>query len=281
MENHHQNDPLEEEMNNMLATTPIAFTENRGQVGNDDVRYYIHGGGIWFNDDGVWIEVRKNVESRGQGSEAGGQGDELLDSGKDDRVIIKQEFVGANNVSPEGREKLSWNSNFFYGNDSTKWCTEVPNYAEVYYENIFDGIDLIYYIHKTGLKYDFIVHPGAAPEQIRVKYKGIEGLEIDQNSNLVIKTQIRDIIDGELFIYQQDSKTKNRIDGKFVVYDNYEYGFKILDNYQTWKKLVIDPYIEFNYSTYLGGSGNDIGYGIAVDAPGNWFHQLNQLPDNI
>ncbi len=33
--------------------------------------------------------------------------------------------------------------------------------------------------------------------------------------------------------------------------------------------LVIDPVV--SYSTYLGGSGNDIGHAIAVDGAGNAY----------
>ena len=50
-----------------------------------------------------------------------------------------------------GRERLGWNSNFFYGNDSSKWCTDVPNYGEVYYENLYDGIDLRYFTNENGI----------------------------------------------------------------------------------------------------------------------------------
>ena len=52
-----------------------------------------------------------------------------------------------------------------------------------------------------------------------------------------------------------------------------------LAKYDANKTLYIDPLI---YSTYLGGSGADFGYGIAVDAAGNTYivgeTQSNNFP---
>ncbi len=45
-------------------------------------------------------------------------------------------------------------------------------------------------------------------------------------------------------------------------------GFEVA-RYDASKPLVIDPVL--SYSTYLGGSGNDCGYGIAVDSSGNAY----------
>ena len=187
------------------------------------------------------------------------------------RVILKQKFVGANHVKPEGRQKFGYYSNFFYGNDSSKWRTEVPNYCEIYYENLYDGIDLRYYTNENGLKYDLIVYPGADVEQIRIKYEGANGLEIYNLGNLIIKTKIKDIIDGELFIYQNVAGSRHQIDGKFKIYDNLEYGFELLDDYRPQEILVIDPRLRLEYSTYIGGYDIDCSFSIEVDHTGNAF----------
>ena len=119
------------------------FTENHGQVGSESVRYYIQGKGVWFLDDGVVFEIREEIEVLNRDSGIGIRDSRITMNSKDfskppepieyKRVILKQEFVGANQVRPVGRELLGWNSNFFYGNDSYKWCTNVPNYNEIVY----------------------------------------------------------------------------------------------------------------------------------------------------
>ena len=52
----------------------MVFTENRGQLKNDDVRFYAQDGTVWFTDNGVWFEIREYAEPRGRGSESRGQG---------------------------------------------------------------------------------------------------------------------------------------------------------------------------------------------------------------
>ena len=187
--------PFDGDVNKVISKAPLTFTENLGQLENENVRFYAQGGDIWFTDDGVWFEIREYTETRGPGSEVKDQDAEMpwdpmveLELPKPvpyKRVIIKQEFMSANLVRPIGRKQLRWYSNFFFGNDSSRWRTQVPNYHEIYYENIYDDIDLRYYMNTQGLKYDFIIHPGADLNQIKVKYGGAEALGIDDNGNLM------------------------------------------------------------------------------------------------
>ncbi len=295
-------DIFKKDANGLLSNAPRAFTENCGQLENDEVRFYAQGGGVWFTDDGVWFELREYADSGYQVSEARTQEPQTHipihsqtptpphthtptlthsytpklpysqnPTQKYKRVILKQEFVGANLVRPVGRERLSWNSNFFYGNDSSKWCTEIPNFREIYYENLYDGIDLRYYSNDNGLKYDFLVHPGAKVPQIRIRYEGAEGLNINELGNLIVKTEIKDMMEDNLFIYQDYGRSRHQVDGKFLLYDNLEYGFEITENYSPQEILVIDPKIDLIYSTYFGGSNFNYGDDITVDSSRNAY----------
>ncbi len=264
----------EQEIFHNIGSIGSYFTENCGQLNNDNVRFYAQGGAVWFTDDGVWYEVKDELsitsrQSRVHSPESRLMTDDYrLRTNECKRVILKQEFVGANHMRPLGVERLSWNNNYFYGNDSTKWCTDVPNYQEIIYENIYDKVDLRYYSPEQGLKYDFIVHPGGEPSDIRIKYEGVQELCIDPSGNLEIKTQLGNILDSDLFIYQDLNNNEKVIDGRFKILAPRTYGFKINGNYNKNKAIIIDPLV---YSTFIGGQYGESGNGIAVDNSGNAY----------
>ena len=58
-------------------------------------------------------------------------------------ALLRLRLAGAN-PSPEavGLEELPGRSNYFIGNDPSKWRTNVPRYARVKYGNVYPGIDL-------------------------------------------------------------------------------------------------------------------------------------------
>ena len=69
-------------------------------------------------------------------------------------------------------------------------------------------------------------------------------------------------------IYQEVSGRRGEVSGGYVIKDGQRVGFHVAA-YDTNRPLVIDPVLV--YSTYLGGSGDDRGQGIAVDAAGNAY----------
>jgi len=230
----------------LLAKAPKAFTQNQGQIKNHDIRFTMQGSGLWFTDDGVWFDIK---------------------DGNGKAVILKQGFVDANLVRPQGKEPMGYYSNFFYGNDPMEWKTQVSNFKEIFYEDLWDGIDLRYYTNGDGLKYDFIVHPGADIDQIRIRYEGANGLTSNDEGYLVIDTAIGEIKDKDLFIYQDQGRTT--IKGCFKLHNDFEYGFEISDEYLPDEILVIDPLLDF--STFLGGIDDDNCADVAIGPMGDVF----------
>jgi hypothetical protein len=78
--------------------------------------------------------------------------------------------VGVNpRAAVTGAEELPGKANYFIGNDPKKWRTNVPTYAQVKYQNVYPGIDLVYYGNQGGqLEDDFVVAPGADPSAIKL-----------------------------------------------------------------------------------------------------------------
>jgi len=61
-------------------------------------------------------------------------------------TVLQMRLVGANgNARVKGAEELPGKSNYFIGNDPKKWRTNIPTYAKVRVEDIYPGVDLVYY----------------------------------------------------------------------------------------------------------------------------------------
>jgi hypothetical protein len=85
--------------------------------------------------------------------------------------VLRMKLIGANPAAPvTGLDELPGKTNYFIGNDPAKWRTNVPTYAKVRYENVYSGIDLVYYGNQRQLEYDFVVSPGADPRAIRLSF---------------------------------------------------------------------------------------------------------------
>jgi hypothetical protein len=251
-----------------LPDTSGYFTENHGQIEEDEVRFYTQGGGIWLLDGSVMIVIQEQQEPVNTPEFAPGTGfpNEKEETFRSKGVAIKLIFEEANDVEPEGQSLLPHKSNFFYGNDPSKWRTQVPHYNEILYQDIYDNIDLVFKNIGEGLKYEFIVHPGGDVSDIRMKYEGIEKLSISTSGDLEIHTELGVITDSNLYIYQE--KGEIEVEGEFEILDPTTYGFDVSDDYDKESDLVIDPFIYMlKWSTFMGGDRYDIGEDIAVEHP--------------
>jgi hypothetical protein len=223
---------------------------------------------------------------------------------KIENQVVRLRLVGANpDAVGTGGDELPGKANYFIGNDPKKWRTNVPTYAKVRYQNVYPGVDLVYYGNQSGqLEYDFVVAPGADPSAITLDV-GAErtgrnsklenrnsaahtSLQIAGDGDLVISTeggdmrlhkplvyQERSTVDSRQLTVQDDSrqsKIENRhlVDGHYVLAANNQVSFGV-SGYDKTRPLVIDPVL--SYSTYLGGSGFDEGFGIAADSSGNVY----------
>ncbi len=245
------------------------FIENRGQV-NELVRYYSGGNpSIAFRDDGIMFVLREDIPwentetSHAFYNPAGPIPDENI---KVKSLAYMLRFEGANRVTPIGLDRLRFNTNFFIGNEPDAWRTDVPNYGEVVYRNLYDGIDLVYYPSLDGMKYDFIVGAGADVQMIRLSYDGIESLWNDKG-DVVIQTKMGSIRDSAPYSYQDNQGGRQTVGCSNVVHDSFTQGFRC-EGLDTSRTLVIDPLI---YSTFLGGNDYDRGYSIAADDQGNAY----------
>ncbi len=178
------------------------------------------------------------------------------------------------NANIRGQNILRGKTNYFCGNDKNKWQRGIANFKSVKYSNVYPGIGLYYYGNQKRIEYDFVVSPGADPENIKLVLEGPEHIELDKEGNLIMQVGPETMRFKAPIVYQEIGGRKNPIKGEFTLLQNNQIGFKVGD-YDHRFALVIDPVLI--YSTYIGGNGQDTAYRIHVDDDGNMLMLIRYM----
>jgi hypothetical protein len=189
-------------------------------------------------------------------------------------AVVRMQLLGGDSAAHVvAYDELPGKANYFLGNNPSQWHTSVPTFGQVEYKNIYPGIDLVYYGNQGQLEYDFVVEPGADPRAIHLGFSGADQVRIDSQNDLVLNAGGQDILQRYPFVYQEINGSRQEIASAFALPDQQPPGGPpaltqhqvsfVVGRYDVSQPLVIDPVL--SYSTYLGGSGNDYGNGIAVD----------------
>lgn len=252
---------------------PLYFIANRGQA-DKRVKFYAQSGGqtTWFTQEGVVVTLSRPVDQPGP---SGKMKTRPGPASREKRPEIRTTAVG---LSPVGLRKgvkiaalepQEHKVHYFIGNNPKKWRTDVPTYRAVAYKEAYKGIDLKFYGDGRQLEYDIIVKPGGDPGRVKFQYAGIKGLEVTPAGDLAIKLPDGGtLLQKKPVVYQEINGTRVAREGKFKLHGDlagHTYGFEVAA-YDQKTPLIIDPVLD--YSTYLGGSGGDMGMTIQVDGAG-------------
>ena len=225
------------------------FTENQGQFENPEVRFVYSGSdcSIGFLDSGFMLKIS------GEGNQTS---------------IVRVTFKEANTVEPLGIEELDHRSNYFLGNDSSQWMSNIRNYQKVIYEKLYDGVDLVFYTTKEGVKYDLIVYPGGDPDDILFSYDGADDLLIDNEGNLHIESPSGELVEKAPYSYQTKEMNNGMVNvASWYTIENNSVGFSF-GEFDPTLPLIIDPLI---FSTFIGGSSDDFAVEITHDNDNNIY----------
>jgi hypothetical protein len=241
-----------QEVRQAYGKLPLGFEPNDGQV-DGQVRFLARGSGY-----GLFLTATEAVLAL------------QTPAGRDrpsERAVVRMKLASASrHVRIEGLDALPGTVNYFVG-DPSRWRRSVPSYARVRYHGVYPGIDLVFYGNQGQLEYDFVVAPRANPAAIRLVFEGTS-LRVDTGGDLVGAVGGGEIRMRKPLLYQDVAGVRVPIRGEWLLADAGQVGFRVAA-YDRTKPLVIDPIL--SYATYLGGSLDDVGAGIAVDDAGNSY----------
>lgn len=224
-----------------FSRLPLMFEPNVGQA-NSNVKFVARGSGysLLLDAEGAYLALRRssgNARTRPSVE------------------TLRMKLAGANlAASLSGSDPLPGRSNYLVGNDSAKWHHNVPQFARVRYENVYPGINLVFYGNQGQLEYDFQVAPRSDASRVELEFDGLARLELE-NGDLVLQGEGGAVRLQAPHVYQQEGSQQRPVDARFELRAANRVGFA-LGNYDHNRELIIDPIL--TYSTYFGGSGSEI-----------------------
>jgi hypothetical protein len=260
----------------MYAALPMSFETNNGQA-DPRVKFLAHAPGytLLLTDQEAVLSLPAGSPapaSAHQRADAPVSGHRQTSGATKPARVVRLKFVGAATPSAiAGRDQLPSKTNYFIGNDSKQWHTNVPNYSAVEYRGIYSGVDAVFHGDNRRLEFDFNIAPGADPHAIALEVDGARRIRLNRAGDVLLGMDgTQDVVMGKPHIYQQSPAGRREIAGHYVLSARNRIAFA-LDPYDHAQPLVIDPTI--TYSTYLGGgiSQESNINAIAVDSSGDAY----------
>jgi len=110
---------------------------------------------------GQW-DSRVRFVARGNGTTLGVTDDGMTLAATSARSPVHIALVNAHPSEPRGLDPLVTKTNYFLGNDPSRWRTNVPSYGSVRASGWAPGVDVVFHGGPDGLEYDLELQPGPA-----------------------------------------------------------------------------------------------------------------------
>lgn len=158
---------------------PLSFELNQGQT-DPLVKFLSRGQGytLYLTASEAVLTLTKHAVRSGHVNAEPGQSAKRI---RPSRSILRMSLVDANPTPHiEGVDQLPGKSHYFIGADPDQWHRNVPHYAKVRYQEVYPGVDLVFYGNQRQLEYDFVIAPGARVDDIALRFQGADAVELDR-----------------------------------------------------------------------------------------------------
>jgi hypothetical protein len=245
----------------------VPFVANEGQVADKSVKFYTRtfGGNFYVRENGEMVYLAIQVPEKSKIRDL----EQPAPAGETRSWVLKETLAGTKGgLSPSGKDPAKTKVNSFIGSDRSKWKTNMATFGSVSLGEVYKGITLSLRAYGKSVEKIFTVSPGGDPSAIRLRVEGARSLEVSETGELLMGTGLGDIRFSKPAAFQEKDGKKVEVAVAYAAGKDM-YAFKV-GEYDKEYPLIIDPYY-LAYSTYLGGSGEENAYGIAVDASGSAY----------
>jgi hypothetical protein len=154
-------------------------------------------------------------------------------------------------------------TNYIIGQDASRWIS-VRGYRRLVYRDTYPGVSLSFHSGRHGPEFDLILSPGANPTTVRWQVR--DGARVRKDGSLRLGSADKKVLLKAPLAYQETSEGQQRIPCSYVILPRRQLGLWV-GTYDREKPLIIDPEIDF--SSYFGGSSQNIAGAAAYDSQGN------------
>jgi gliding motility-associated-like protein len=262
-------------------STHYALIENKGQWAEKVLfQSKSQGNNIWVQQHGFIYDIRDYSSLKKAHSER--VSDEHSDHFRG--TLVGVEFLNSREVSEITREKpLAYYYNYFIGNDSSKWASNVSSFQEATLKDFYPDIDLKIIDAASEFKYELWCAPGTDYKQIQLKMKGFSDIVLDKAGNLILSTDLGKITEKKPIAYQLLNGKLTTISCKFILKKDIV-SFE-LGKHDENATLIIDPVLVF--ATYSGSPTDNFGmtatygYDGSAYSGGTIFGNAYPTPDPL
>ena len=228
-----------------FASLPIVFEPNAGQAPNRYQFVTRHDGmQVMYVANGMDLYVPQSPSSMA-------------------RVGLR--FVGTRPGTVVYGEKRCRVIDIFRGSDPAKWLRKVPQYSQVRYSRIYEGIDLVFHGMGAELEHDFVLDARADPSEIAFRLD--RRMRLTSTGDLEVVFGSSHIRFQKPIAYQESASGSRNVRADFLLARDGTVRFK-LGKYDHSQRLIIDPV--FGFSTYLAGSSVDQIKAVTTDPTGKF-----------
>ena len=238
--------PGKDAIKQSLAQIPLAFEQNAGQIKDPSSGWVArgHGSSLAIGATGATV---------------------MLPAANQEAIGVR--FLGARaDAAGQPLEPMPGKISYLLGADPKHWIRGLDTYGRIEYRDVYEGIDAAWYGKQGQIEYDFVVRPGADPDQIRMRVQGALHVALTQDGDLDIRTAAGAMTLRLPQIYQENAGARRRVAGHYVLEAANTVRFA-LAAYDKTRPLVIDPTLV--YGSFLPG-GFDV-TAVTTDSAGNIY----------